>query len=72
MSEEQWQDPAARAQSDKYNAFDVDMLNEKARKAAREICGAFDVRQPRGVRYHNTIEETIAIIIAQNMKGITR
>jgi hypothetical protein len=59
-------------QSDAYKAFDPDMLNEKARKAAREICGGFDVRQPRGVSYHNTNEETIAIIIAQNMKGIYR
>ena len=53
-------------------AIDVDALNDKAHKAAREICEAFDVRQPRGVRYHNTNEKTIAIIIAQSMKGIHR
>lgn len=59
-------------QAEQYKAFDVDMLNEKARRAAREICGAFKVEQPRGVRYFNTIEETIAIIIARNMKGVSR
>jgi hypothetical protein len=38
---------------------------EDAQRIAREICSTFDVSAPRGVRFANSIEQTIAIIIQQ-------
>jgi hypothetical protein len=52
--------------------YTPEFLNEGIRKAAQEITGAFDVTVPRGRQYVNTVRETIAIIIAQNLKGIYR
>jgi hypothetical protein len=38
---------------------------EDAQRIASEICSTFDVSVPRGVRFANSIEQTIAIIIQQ-------
>jgi hypothetical protein len=49
---------------------DQEWLNEKVRKAAREICSTFDVKVPRGYKFANTREETIAIIIACQLREL--
>jgi hypothetical protein len=52
-------------------AMDVD-TRRRSRKAAEELLSFLDIGFPKGQRYFNSLKETIAICIEQNMKGIHR
>lgn len=52
--------------------FETQVPAERSRKAARELLSFLDISFPRGRAYANSLEETMAICIEQNMKGIHR
>lgn len=47
-------------------------LEYRAMQAARELLSFLDISFPRGTYYANSLEQTMAICIKQNMKGIHR
>jgi len=48
------------------------ILVSRSRAAAKELVSFLDISYPRGTSYRNSVEQTVAICIEQNMKGIHR
>jgi hypothetical protein len=47
-------------------------MDYRAMRAAKELLSFLDISFPRGRSYANSLEETMAICIKQNMKGVHR
>lgn len=47
-------------------------MEYRAMRAARELMSFLDISFPRGRCYANSLEQTMAICIKENMKGIHR
>lgn len=52
--------------------IDERIITERSMKASRELLSFLDIRFERGKHYANSLEQTITIVIEQNMKGIHR
>jgi len=54
------------------HAAEVERLQDVGERAAREIVGCFEVAPSRGSHYANSVTQTIAIIIQQQIKAALR